>query len=107
MTIINESEADFESWLRDAAELTGWMVYHTLRSKGSHAGFPDYVLAKPGRLVFLELKREGQFETPEQREWLDTLCPEGQDYSTTDVSALVVRPQHRDLIEQLLGLRRA
>ena len=37
-------------------------------------GFPDLVLARQGRLIFAELKREGRKPTPPQQGWLEVLA---------------------------------
>ena len=75
-----------EKWLlqqvRALAKLWGWKCYHTHNSKHSEAGFPDVVLCKApthgygfrGRLIFAELKREGETPTIEQQAWLDALA---------------------------------
>lgn len=68
-----ESEAQFELTIVQYAQLMGWFVYHTRNSKGSVAGFPDLVMARGERLVFVELKREnGKLSRP-QTEWLARL----------------------------------
>jgi len=63
------------------APLLGWnLTYHTMRSKGSRAGFPDRVLVRDRRVIFAELKREKKVATPltdEQRRWLDALAGAG------------------------------
>lgn len=92
-------ESEFTTQVRAQARLLGWMTYHTLRSDGSEAGFPDLILvwptaeakelAKPGAfekhladaladpayasglpLIVAELKREQEYPKPEQRLWL-------------------------------------
>ena len=55
------------------AKRTGWKVYHTHDSRHSEAGFPDLVLAKPGRLIFAECKRRTGKLTAAQAQWLDLL----------------------------------
>ena len=63
------------------ATALGWKHYHTYNSRRSVAGFPDLVLAHDrfGRLLFRELKREGNYPTPAQRAWLKLLGDCGQD----------------------------
>ncbi|WP_051914610.1 VRR-NUC domain-containing protein [Thermorudis peleae] len=54
--------------------LLGWQVYHTWISVRSPAGFPDLVLAKPGRpLILTELKTERGKLSPAQEAWLAVL----------------------------------
>ena len=60
-----------------------------LRLKGYHAwkqharnaskGFPDWVIAGPGGVLFRELKRELENPRPDQEEWLATLAWGGAD----------------------------
>jgi hypothetical protein len=81
------AERDFQRTLIEYARLRGWRVYHArpaLTQRGrwltpvqGDVGFPDLVLARQGRLIFAELKREGRKPTPLQQGWLEVLatCP--------------------------------
>ena len=71
------TEASWQSTVIDLAELTGWFVYHNPDSRRSQAGFPDLVLIRAPRVMFLELKRENGWVSPVQREVLAELegCP--------------------------------
>ncbi len=65
-----------KEWERQAiglAKTLGWHCYHTLRSKGSQPGYPDWTLVRD-RVVFLELKREDGRLTDAQRVWLKALA---------------------------------
>ena len=55
------------------ATLLKWRTYHTHDSRHSAAGFPDLVLVKEGRLLFVETKAVGKSPTLEQRMWLAAL----------------------------------
>lgn len=79
------TEAEFQAQVVDLAKLHGWQVFHALpvqrASDGKHrtafqgdAGFPDLVMARDGRIVVAELKREGQKPRPEQLDWLSALA---------------------------------
>ncbi|HYW27703.1 MAG TPA: VRR-NUC domain-containing protein [Terriglobales bacterium] len=68
------SERRFQSQVLRYAALRGWHAYHTLRSDGSAAGFPDLVLVRRPRVVFAELKSDRGRCTPEQRAWLAELA---------------------------------
>ena len=65
--------------VRRLAQSAGFIVYHTHRSDKSEPGFPDLVLAKPGkpgepgRLLFVELKSAKGKLTYDQHIWLDVL----------------------------------
>ena len=52
------SEAAFMDTILQASALYGWLAYHTHDSRRSTAGFPDLVLIKPPRVLFLEVKSE-------------------------------------------------
>ncbi len=77
------SESDFQHKIVEYAKLRGWLVHAERPSTSRNgkwataiqgdAGFPDLVLARKGRVIFAELKRQGQKERPSQRRWLDAL----------------------------------
>lgn len=79
------------------ARVLGWRCYHTLRSKGSEPGYPDWTLVRD-RVIFLELKREAGVVSPAQREWLTALLAAGAE-------AYIVRPRHLDAITDVLRRR--
>lgn len=67
------SEADLLSNVREMAKAAGWMVYHTHDSRRSEVGFPDCVLVRKSRILFVELKSEKGKPSPAQVEWLHAL----------------------------------
>ena len=71
------TEAAWQQTVVDLAELTGWWVYHNPDSRRSQPGFPDLVLIRAPRVMFLELKRETGRLSTAQREVLAELevCP--------------------------------
>lgn len=89
------------------ARLLGWLTYHTLRSKGSHSGYPDRTCVRD-RVLFVELKREpaiGKQGQPlkllhplsrDQREWLDRIVKSGTE-------AYVWIPSDWEEIKLILG----
>lgn len=88
----NMSEADLQTEVIRMAKLGGWMVCHFRAAKNSrgvwatpiqgHAGFPDVVMVhgELQRTVYAELKKEGQYLKPEQKEWRDALLAAGQEW---------------------------
>ena len=52
------TEAQWQNTVVEAAQLLGWWVFHDHDSRKNQAGFPDLVLIRPPRVMFLELKRE-------------------------------------------------
>ncbi len=96
-----EWEATLYESKKGLCPLLGWrLVYHTHRSKGSRAGFPDRVLVKD-RVIFAESKREKKAAKPptvEQVEWLDGLTKAGQE-------CYLWRPSDLDEIARVLSTR--
>ena len=85
-------EDDMIEEIRQAAELGGWLMYHTFDSRKSYSGFYDVVLLRGHRLWLIELKRErpkGRGPSEAQQRWLEAAA----DIRT--VRAAVLRP--RDL----------
>jgi hypothetical protein len=69
-----------KAWLAQVLELAdvfGWEHYHAWVSVRSAPGFPDCVLVRPPRALFVELKSEKGKTTPAQDQWLELLagCP--------------------------------
>lgn len=67
------TEGEFQTQVLELARLGGWSHYHTFDSRKSVAGFPDLVLVRGNRILFIELKSDRGKVTPEQRAWLDRL----------------------------------
>lgn len=91
------TEGQLLARIRDLANLTGWLPYHTHNSKFSEPGFPDLVIAHRGRrlVVFAELKDAKRKATAAQQHWLDTL-------SACGMNAYLWRPADWPEIERLL-----
>jgi hypothetical protein len=75
--LADASIADPETRLQlrviDLAARLGWRAYHTHDSRRSVRGFPDLVLVKPPRVVFVELKVGRKQLTDSQRAWMADL----------------------------------
>ena len=73
------TERQLQDAVLEAAEVLGYLAYHTWLSARSAAGFPDLVLVHPGqgRVLFAELKGERGERTPAQAAWGEALasCP--------------------------------
>lgn len=53
---------------------TSWQQRTRNKKSGVRKGFPDFVIVKNGRVIFIELKRQrGGQVSPEQRIWIDVL----------------------------------
>lgn len=52
------TEKELQQAVLDMAKATGWLVYHSYDSRMDEAGFPDLVLIKPPRVLFVELKAQ-------------------------------------------------
>ena len=95
-----ESEASLLSKVTKAAHLYGWATYHTRRSDRSEKGWPDLVLCRPPRILFVELKTNLSQVSPDQLFWLHAL----QD---CNLVTRVWRPQDWDMIVQVLETGKA
>lgn len=71
------SEAEFQRTVVAKAEAWGWWWWHDTDSRKNRRGLPDLILVRPPRVLFVELKREGEKPTVEQQGVLDMLarCP--------------------------------
>ena len=67
------TEKDFQNAVVAYAKEKGWLVYHTYDSRRSQAGFPDLVMVKGKRVMFIELKSSEGKETEAQSKWLSAL----------------------------------
>jgi hypothetical protein len=91
------AERDFMATVRQAAAITGCLVYHTYRSKRSPSGFPDLVCVRE-RVLFAELKGVATRVTRDQQRWLDALGAAGAE-------TYLWRPDDWDDIKAVLGAR--
>lgn len=80
-----------------AARQLGWLCFHTLRSKGSEPGFPDWTIVRD-RVIFAELKTEKGTLSEPQTFWLRALLRAGAE-------AYVVRPRYLDAFAWVLAKR--
>lgn len=94
------SEKDFQQLVVDLATVRRWSVYHTFDSRHSAAGFPDLVLIRPPRLVFVELKREAGTPTLPQQAWQKALAQVADLNDTVEVH--LWRPSDWPSIQELL-----
>lgn len=90
-------EKDWQRTVVDLAKQLGWLVYHTFNSRRSAHGFPDLCLVRD-RVVYLELKREKTYPTPDQVNWLRALIAAGAE-------AYIARPSDLQHLAQVLASR--
>jgi hypothetical protein len=55
------------------ARAFGWSIYHTYDSRRSTGGFPDLVLVRGTRCLFVELKKNNGAVTLDQIHWLEII----------------------------------
>lgn len=97
------TEGDLQRLVLELAGRLRWLRYHTHDSRKSHQGFPDLVLVRPPRVLFIELKGDSEYgkkgPTVEQQAWLEALalCP--------GVEAYLWRPKDINDIATILGRR--
>ena len=80
------------------ARITGWKAYHTLRSKGSEPGWPDWHLVRE-RIILIETKTEKGKVSDAQKQWVRALL-------TAGAETYIVRPKHLQLASRILNLRK-
>jgi len=92
------TERQWQAVVVEVARTYGWQVHHHLVSRGSSAGWPDLVIARTGRALFVELKTQTGRLRPEQRTWLALLAAAGCEVA-------VWRPADLDQVTAALGPR--
>lgn len=63
-------ERELHAWVVDYAVATGWLTYSVPDSRRTPRGFPDLVLIREDRALFIELKTETGRVRVEQEIWL-------------------------------------
>ncbi len=71
---VRVTEKQLQAQVVQLARLTGWRCYHTHDSRRSTPGFPDLVLVRPPRCLFVELKTLSGRLRPAQAAWLEALA---------------------------------
>lgn len=73
------TEAALLGTVRSQATRRGWAFFHCSDARGHTPGWPDVCIvnARQRRVLFLELKRDGEHPTPAQRDWLAALAAAG------------------------------
>lgn len=86
MTATRATETQCQATIVAGAKTFGWRVHAERPAQGGkgwrtpiqgHKGFPDLVLVRGRRVMFVELKRKPNKVEPEQQEWLDDLAVAG------------------------------
>ena len=95
------TEREFQRSVIGLARQLGWRVAWTWNSLHSPKGWPDTVLARRGRLVVAELKRQSGKTTPEQDAWLAELTAVAE-ASGGNVEAHLWRPADWEKIVEVL-----
>ena len=96
--VLRLTESELQQKIIDRATALGWLVYHTYDSRRSSAGFPDLVLARKGRVLFVEVKSEKGRLTKDQAKWLRELGISSQSHEVD-----VWRPSDMAGIEKALA----
>lgn len=73
--VVSEKEA--QRTVVNLATLFGWLSYHTFDSRRSAGGFPDLVMVRGDRVVYVEMKKVGEEPREDQVKWLDALAAAG------------------------------
>jgi hypothetical protein len=100
------SEPDWQDQVVELAQLYRWRIHHcrpAQNSRGEYStpiqgdpGFPDLVLARGGRVLFVELKRNSGVLTGHQQAWRDVLLGSGAEW-------FCWRPRHIGEVRECLA----
>ena len=92
-------EVTFQKQVVKLAVVLGWkreFIYHTHDSRRSGKGFPDLVMLREPRIVYIELKRDkNSYPSKEQKSWIAELEKCGQE-------VYLWRPKHWKTIIEVL-----
>jgi len=94
--VLRVTERAFAGQVEDLCRLFQWRYYHSWNSMHSPPGFPDYLLLKGARLLFVELKTDTGKLTIPQRDWLTALAAAGKD-------VFLWRPQDFEEVRDILA----
>ena len=87
------NEADLQNTVLELAHIYGWTTYHTWDSRRSREGFPDLVLVRSPRLMFVELKSATGSLSAHQELWLAELravpCAEVHVWRPADLDQVI------------------
>jgi hypothetical protein len=67
------TEAQFQQRITDYCDWRRLKWHHETDSRKSKKGFPDLVIAGPGKIIFAELKSAKGRVTREQQEWIEAV----------------------------------
>lgn len=102
------TEDQFKKRIMDTAMLHGWRICHVRPARKlngkwvtpveGHAGLPDLILARDGRVLLIELKSERGELTDDQLQWLLAAGENGRLWKPSDwpkALALLSAPRRR------------
>lgn len=73
-----ESERAFQRRVKQLLHVNGWLQFsqpttqEQVKNEGD-PGYPDLTATRDGRILFIELKKQGEYPRPEQQDWLTDL----------------------------------
>ena len=91
------TEKAFQQDILDSARKLGWLCFHTFDSRRSEPGFPDIIAIRGATMLCLEVKDEDGEPSSAQEEWLARF------QQVKYVEASLVRPEHRDQVNDVLN----
>lgn len=78
-------ESDVKKDIREYMIKSGWFIFHVhQRGYMVHKGISDYIAVKNGRVIFLECKKPGGEQSPEQIKFEDDITSHGGEYMCVD-----------------------
>jgi len=79
------TEADVRKEIRDYLSAMGWFIFH-IHQQGYRAykGISDYIAVKHGVTIYVEVKKPGGTQSPEQIQFEDNIVSHGGLYFCVD-----------------------
>lgn len=81
---IKVSEADIKEQVKDYLYIKGWFHFPLTAGLGSYRGLPDRIAVKNGRVLFLEIKKPGGKQRPEQIDFEQNIAYQKGEYYLID-----------------------
>lgn len=92
-------EDEFAERIENTLDLFKLQWHHETDSRKSKRGFPDYCIAGPYGVLFIEIKGKGGKASPEQKKWIAALEDATlDDGATPAVTAYVAWPEDWDRV---------
>jgi len=74
------TESDIKEQVKDYLNIMGWYHFPILQGLGAFKGISDRIAIKNGRTIYLEVKKPGRKQSPEQIEFEENITRQKGEY---------------------------